>query len=187
MKICYKDLVVSASYLNLLASTKATLFPSTIIEQNKLDSNIRSSPSHRIPRDRMIKLIRLYPNSIFKAPDFLGLIYLTRLQDDLNHFRDCKSCDNFWNSLNQFMIVAILLNILRTTFCTAQISGMKKSSSYKILKLSTQISHLWTRTYWNCLLLYGNSALTNSTNTFLLNSTFEYITLTIPFDIPLIL
>ena len=166
---------------------KPYFFPSTIIEENKLDSNIHSSPSHKTFRDRMIEFVRLHPSSIFNAPDFLVLSYLSRLQNGLSHLRECKSCQNFWNSLNQFVIVVILLNPRRTTFCTAPISSMKRSPSCKILKLSTPVSHLWTRTHWNSLLLYGNSTLKNSTNTFLLNSTFEYITSTKPFDIRLIL
>ena len=62
-----------------LSITKATFFPFTIIEWNKLDSNIHTSSSHRISRDRMIEFITLHPTSIFNVPNFLGLTYLIRL------------------------------------------------------------------------------------------------------------
>ena len=80
---------------------KNTFFPSTIIEWNKLDSNIRCSPSNKLFRKRILKFIRPPPNSIFNVPNSLGLTYLTRLRVGLSHLREHKFCHNFWGSLNQ--------------------------------------------------------------------------------------
>ena len=46
---------------------KNTFFPSTIIEWNKLDSNIRCSPSYKLFRKRILEFIRPQPNSIFNS------------------------------------------------------------------------------------------------------------------------
>ena len=48
---------------------KNTFFPSTIIEWNKLDSNIRCSPSYKRFRKRILEFIRPQPNSIFNVPN----------------------------------------------------------------------------------------------------------------------
>ena len=70
---------LTAYYFQNLPSIKVTFLPSTIIEWNKLDSNIHTSSSHTISMDLMIEFIRLHPNSIFNVPNFLGLTFLVRL------------------------------------------------------------------------------------------------------------
>ena len=79
---------------------KNTFFPSTIIEWNKLDSNIRYSPSYKLFRKRIPEFIKPQPNSIFNAPDSLGLTYLARLRVGLSHLREHKFRNNFRDSLN---------------------------------------------------------------------------------------
>ena len=79
---------------------KSTFFPSIIIEWNKLDSNIRCSPSYKLFRKRILELIRPQPNSIFIVPNSLGLTYLTRLRVGSSHLREHKFRHNFRASLN---------------------------------------------------------------------------------------
>ena len=57
---------------------KNTFFPSNIIEWNKLDANIRSSPSYKLFKKRIGEFIRTHTNRIFDVPNSLGLTYLTR-------------------------------------------------------------------------------------------------------------
>ena len=79
---------------------KNTFFPPTIIEGDKLDSNIRCSPSYKLLRNRILEFIRSQPNSIFNVPNSLGLTYLTRLRVGLSHLREHKFRHNFRDSLN---------------------------------------------------------------------------------------
>ena len=79
---------------------KNTFFPSTIIEWNKLDSNIRCPPSYKLFRKRIQEFIRLRPNSIFNVPNSLGLTYLTRLFVGLIHLREHKFRHDFRYSLS---------------------------------------------------------------------------------------
>ena len=79
---------------------KNTFFPSTIIEWNKLDSNIRCSPPYKLFRKRIQEFIRTQPNSIFNVPNSLGLTYLKRLRVGLSHLCEHKFRHNFRDSLN---------------------------------------------------------------------------------------
>ena len=79
---------------------KNSFFPSTMRERNKLDSNIRCSPSYKLFRKRILEFIRPQPNSIFNVPNSLGLTYLTRLRVGLSHLREHKFRHNFRDSLN---------------------------------------------------------------------------------------
>ena len=54
-----------------------------------------------------------------------------------------------------FVIVVMLLNLLRTTFSTAQIPSMKGSPSCKILKLLTPVSYLWTLLSYSLISLFS--------------------------------
>ena len=78
---------------------KNTFFQSTIIEWNKLDSNIRCSPSYKLSRKRTLEFTRPQSNSIFNVPNSSGLTYLMRLRVGLINLREHKFCHNFRNSL----------------------------------------------------------------------------------------
>ena len=56
---------------------KNTFFPSNIIEWNKLDANIRASPSYKLFKKMIGEFIRTHSNRIFNVPNSLGLTYLT--------------------------------------------------------------------------------------------------------------
>ena len=74
---------------------KNYFFPSTIIEWNNLDSNIRNSESLAIFKKRILAFIRPSTNSTFHChcPDSLKLI--TRLRLGLSHLRFRKFKHNF--------------------------------------------------------------------------------------------
>ena len=82
--------------LKLITASLKTLFLCTIIEWNKLDSNICYSPSYK----RILEFARPSPNSIFNIPNSLGLTYLNRLHVGLSHSCEHKFRHNFLDSLN---------------------------------------------------------------------------------------
>ena len=155
---------------------KNTFFPSTIIEWNKLDSNIRCSNSYKFFRKRILEFIR--PNNIFNLPNSLGLTYLTGLLVGLSHLREHKFRYNFWDSLNP------ICN------CSSSIESTKQYLLHYLLhnfKSERQtLSQNVRQANLNCLsiyedalthlLLYGHNILTENRNTFLSNSVIEYIT-----------
>ena len=66
---------------------KNSFFPSTIVEWNKLDQNIRNSSSFNIFRKSILKLIRSSANSFFDCHNSKGIRFITRLRLGLSHLR----------------------------------------------------------------------------------------------------
>ena len=64
---------------------KNSFFPSTVIECNKLDSNLRSPTSLSVFKKNLLKFIRPSPNSVFNCHNCKGIKYLTRLRLGLSH------------------------------------------------------------------------------------------------------
>ena len=67
-------------------------FPSTIVEWNELDSNIRSSKSRNIFKLEILKFIRPTANNIFDCHNTIGVKLLTRLLDFQNTLNSLCSC-----------------------------------------------------------------------------------------------
>ena len=74
---------------------KNSFFPSTIIEWNKLDHNIRISSSFNIFRKSILKFIRPSANSLFNCHNPKGIKFITRLRLGLSHLRQHKFKHNF--------------------------------------------------------------------------------------------
>ena len=81
---------------------KNCFFPSTIIEWNKLDHNIRNSSSFNIFRKSILKFIRPSANSLFNCHNPKGIKFITRLRLGLSHLREHKFKHSFQDSLNPF-------------------------------------------------------------------------------------
>ena len=125
--------------LSLSSNSKAINFIN-IIEWNKLDSNIRCSPSYKLFRKRILEFIRPQPNSIFNVPNSLGLTYLTRLRVGLSHLREHKFRHNFRDSLNP---ICNCSNAIESTkHYLHHCSNFKKGRPFcKMLELLTLISY----------------------------------------------
>ena len=81
---------------------KNSFFPSTIIEWNKLDHNIRNSSSFNIFRKSILNFIRPSPNSLFNCHNPKGIKFITGLRLGLSHLREHKFKHSFQDSLNPF-------------------------------------------------------------------------------------
>ena len=69
---------------------KNSYLPSTLIEWNKLDSNIHNSETLNIFKSKILKFIRPTANSIFGCHNPLGVKLLTRLRLGRSHLREHK-------------------------------------------------------------------------------------------------
>ena len=67
-----------------------SFFPSALVEWNKLDSDIRNSPSYSTFKKKILNFIRPCSNDIFNVSHPKGLIFLTRLRADLSHLSEHK-------------------------------------------------------------------------------------------------
>ena len=81
---------------------KNTFFPSTAIEWNKLDPNLRSAASLSAFKKNLLKFIRPSPNSVFNCHNCKRIKYLTRQHLGLSHLRERKSKHSFQDTLNPF-------------------------------------------------------------------------------------
>ena len=97
MKRCKK----SISLLNVKHDYfKNSFFPSTIIEWNNLDSNIRNSENLALFKKRIMAFIKPSANSTFHCLNPNGLKLITRLRLGLSHLRFHKFKYSFQNTLN---------------------------------------------------------------------------------------
>ena len=79
---------------------KNSYFPSTIIEWNKLDSNMRNSETLNIFKSKILKFIRPTANSIFRFHNPIGVKLLSRPRLGLSHLREYKLKHSFQDTLN---------------------------------------------------------------------------------------
>ena len=95
-----------------------SFFPSTVIEWNKLDNNIRNSKSVSTFNKQILKFIRPGPNSTFNVHNPHGIKRLTRLRVGLSHLREQKFRYNFktpyTHSVNNFSLLSPLLKLLKS-------------------------------------------------------------------------
>ena len=166
---------------------KNSYFPSTIIEWNKLDSNIRNSETLNIFKSKIVKFIRPTASSTFGCQNPIGVKLLTRLRLGLSHLREHKFKQGFQDTLNRLCSCG---KEVETTFhfllsCPNYtderlilLSKIRNINSNILENTNSQITQLF---------LYGDKNFTVSTNFVILSSTIEYILATKRFDEPLFL
>ena len=74
---------------------KNSYIPSTIIERNKLDQDIRNAESYALFRKHLLSFIRPEANNIFNVHNTKGIKLLTRLQVGFSHLKEHKFRHNF--------------------------------------------------------------------------------------------
>ena len=79
---------------------KNSFFPSTVIEWNKLESNIRNSESLVLFKKRILAFIKPFANKSFQCHNPKGSKLITRLRLGLSHFRFHKFKHSFQDTLN---------------------------------------------------------------------------------------
>ena len=164
---------------------KNSFFPSTIIEWNKLDHNIRNSSSFNIFRKSILKFIRPSANSLFNCHNPKEIKFITRLRLGLSYLREHKFKHSFKDSLNpscscgldiestaHFLLHCPRYIIERRTLLSALVN-----TDNNLLDLCELVL---IRT-----LLFGINSFDKDANTNVLNAAIEYILSTKRFDEPL--
>ena len=92
-------------HLNLKHSFfKNSFFPATIIEWNKLDSNICNLDSYNVFKKHILKFIGPSPNSVFDCHNPKGIKLLSRIRLGLSHLCEHKFKHSFQDTLNPICI-----------------------------------------------------------------------------------
>ena len=87
---------------------KNTIFPSTIIEWNKLGWKIKNSESIETFKQKILSFTRPSPNSTFNCHNPKGIKVLSGLRLGLSHLREYKFKRSFQDSLNPFCSCGVL-------------------------------------------------------------------------------
>ena len=163
---------------------KNSFFPSTVIEWNKLDSNIRNSESLALFKKRILTFIRPFTNSTFQYDKPKGLKLITRLRIGLSQLRLRKFKHSFQDTLHPICncgtvetTVHYLLHC--PNFSNERLIFFNKLRSIDANILSNDDSNI------SKVLLYGNHSFNDEKNTSILTASVEYIISTKRFDAPL--
>ena len=133
----------------------------------------------------MLKFIRPSPNSIFNCHNTKGVKLLTRLRLGLSHLRDHKFKHSFQDSLNP--ICNCGTDVETTTHYLLHcplFSDERLILINNIRNIDSNILNL-NDSRFSEVLLFGNSSFNNSKNTFIINTTIEYIVSSKRFEVPL--
>ena len=147
-------------------------FPSTVIEWNKLDPNLRSTASLSPFKKNLLNFVRSSPNSVFNCHNCKGIKYLTRLHLGLSHLREHKFKHSFQDTLNPFCSCGLDAETNTHFFFAAPCLPVKDASSRA--QLMNDINSSLTYTNDSILthtLLFGQASLNISANTLILNAT----------------
>ena len=79
---------------------KNSLFPSTTIEWNSLDQDLRNSESYILLRSSILKRIKPSPKSFYNSQNIMCVKLDTRLYLGLSHLREHKFKHSFQDTLN---------------------------------------------------------------------------------------
>ena len=162
---------------------KNSYFPSTIMEWNKLDWEIKNSESIVTFKKRILSFIRPSANSTFNCHNLRGIKLLSRLRLGLSHLREHKFKHSFQDSLNPF--------------CSCGKGEVETSSHYllhrsnyseerlallnTIRNIDMPISQL-SNSKFTSVLLFSDTSFDNNKNTFILAATLDCIISTGRFD-----
>ena len=154
---------------------KNSFFPSSIIEWNNLDPNLRNSENFGIFKNNILKFIRPKPSSFFNCSNLMGIRLITQLRPELNHLREHKFKYNFQNCLNP----------LRS--CGSSIESTSHFLLHCPIFHDKRHSLLSTLNNIDCKILesFGCTSFDSETNTLVLNATIDYIFSTERFEEPL--
>ena len=116
-----------------------SFFPSTVIEWNKLDNNIRNSESVSAFKKQILKFIRPSPNSTFNVHNPHGIKLLTRLRVGLSHLREHKFRHNFQDSLDPFCNCGRHIETTIHFFLHSNYSNQRKTLFEKISNIKCSL------------------------------------------------
>ena len=160
-------------------------FPSIVTEWNNLDRSIRNSENFSVFKKNILKFIRPSPNSIFNCHNSTGAKLLTRLRLGLSHLRDHKFKHSFQDLLTP--ICNYRTDVETTTHYLLHcplFSDERLILINNIWNIGSNILNL-NDSRFSEVLLFGNSSFSNSKNTFIINTTIEYIVSSKRFEVPL--
>ena len=149
-----------------------SFFPSTLIEWNNLNINIRNSESFK---ESILRFIRPSENPIFNWHNSGGIKLITRLSLGFSHLREHKFRRNFQDTLHP--ICSCEENIETTTHYLFHYPNYLNERMTLWNNLQNIDENILDRNYSRLseILLFGDSSFNDAKNTSILNATIQYI------------
>ena len=163
-----------------------SFFPSTVIEGNKLDLNIRNSESLNIFKKTLLNFIRPSGSTVFNCHNPKGVKLLTRLRLGLSHLPEHKFKHSFQDSLNS--ICSCGNDVKTSAHILLHCPNFSNEKSAFLNTIGSIDRKILTRSDFQVTetLLYGNSNSNNITNTLILNAPIDFLIATKRFDVSLL-
>ena len=156
--------------------------PSALVKWNKLDSDIRNSPSYLTFKKKVLNFIRPRSNDVFNFSHPKGLIFLTRLGVGFSHVREHKLKHSFFDTLNLICSCSFDIETLNHLFLYCPRFTNERQNL--LLKNERIIYNIWrkTDTSITSILLYGDSNFSAELSTNITNLSIYYILSTRRFE-----
>ena len=161
---------------------KNSFFPSTIIEWNNLDPNLRNSDTYGTFKNTILKFIRPSPNSVFECHNPQGIKFLTRLRLVLSRLREHKFKHNFQDSPNPLCKCSAEVESTSHFLLHCPVYNNDRSSLISTIRnIDCKLLEI-TDSSLTQTLLYGNPSFDIITNSLILNATIDFILSTKRFE-----
>ena len=161
---------------------KNSFSPSTIIEWNNLDPNLRNSDTYGTFKNAILNFIRLSRKSVFKCHNPQGIKFLTRLRLGLSHLREHKFKHSFQDSLNPLCKCGAEVELTTHFLLHCPIYNNDRSSLLSTIRnIDCKLLEI-TDSSLTQTLLYGNPSFDIITNSLILNATIDFILSTKTFE-----
>ena len=154
---------------------KNSFFPSTVIEWNKIDKNIRKSESLNIFKKSILEFIRPSQNRVYNCHNPKGIKLLTRLRVGLSHLREHKFKHSFQDTLNP--ICNCGEDIETTSHYLLHCPDYLHERKTLLNTVSCIVPNIFdfNNDQLTEILLYGKEDLDNINNTSILDATINYL------------
>ena len=159
-----------------------SFFPSALKEWNKLDSDIRNSPTYSTFKKKILNFAGPRSNDVFNVSHPKGLIFLTHFRIGLSHIREHKFKHTFLDTPNPICICGFDIETLNHFLLHCP--SFTNEGKNLLLKIERIIPDIFrkTDTSITSIILYGNPSISAEVNTHILKSSIDYILSTKRFE-----
>ena len=164
---------------------KNSFFPSTILEWNKLDINIRNLESLSKFKSGILKFIRPIPNSVFKLHNPEGIKILSRVRLGLSHLRQHKFKHSFQDTLNPICNCGQDIETPCHYLLSCPNYDVERNALLNNIRQIAPNILNYNDSQLTQILLFGDTSFNSETNTSILNTTIDYFLSTKRFSNPI--
>ena len=164
---------------------KNSYIPSTIIEWNKLDQDIRNAESYALFRKHLLSFIRPEANNIFNLDNAKGVKLLTRLRVSFSNLKEQKFRHNFVDTINSLCSCGNFAE--STTHLSHHCAHFPNQRSTLVNKIKDIDKHIFDKndSLITQTLLFGDEKHSITDNKSILKATIQFLISLGRFDSPL--